>query len=435
MGVRHDLRCLLLAGALLATAGVGAPQAALASAATKQFQREWAAAGDDVEKKKGALDALFAADKGEDAAEIFLAIGASEEEEAPVLERAIQHLAALEGHPGDARLLETLRKGRRWQERAIAARALGLRGPSPHAFSPLVEALSDRQWQVVAAAIEAIARNHRTKQAVEALLSAYERLDENHESGKRLAADYRDALERLTGERLSTARDYRNWWRENEARAKLAQGPERRRAETHGVTEERAPRLFYDVASRRVIFILDVSGSMMIPTGAARSKDAPQGITRFEAMRAEAKRVIGELPAGTKFNLIAFSSSVLSFAPKLQVASDARKQAAQKWIDRLAPQGETNSYGALEAAFRDPEVDTIYFLSDGSPTAGKYTDFTRICQEVRRWNATRAVKVHTIAFLAGDGTPLGIREGTKSVPKAFMQELAEATGGSYRLVE
>jgi hypothetical protein len=420
--------------AIAASALVPLRAARAASAAVRDFQKQWAEAGQDEEKKRAALDALFAGDKSEEAAKLFLAVAANEQEEATVVDAALRHLAGLEGQPGDAFLLHTLEKSTRWTDRALVVRALSFR-ETDATIAPLSAALKDRQWQVVAAAIEGIAR-HRVKEAIEPLIAGMERLDAKDDASRRLAGDYRDALERLTGEKLSTAQDWRNWWSAHAKDFKIAGGAvEARRKSGEHVTEERAPRLFDEVRSRRVVFILDISGSMTIPTGALKSTAAPQGITRFEAMRREARRVVEELPTGTKFNLIAFSSDVLPWSPKLQVASDAKKKEAQKFIDRLEAKGETNSYGALEAAFRDREVDTIYFLSDGYPTAGKVTEFTRICAEVGKWNATRNVRIHTIAFLAGDGKPLGIIEGDKSVPKAFMETLAEENGGVYRLVE
>jgi hypothetical protein len=428
----RNRRAFVLALVLVLVLGL-LPAARAFSTAAKEFFRQWAAAGQDEEKKRKALDDLAAEDRTEEAAKIYFAIAAKEEEAASIVELALRHMAELEGQPGDKLVLETLAKGAKWPERVLAARAVGMR-TSEASFSPLQAALKDKQWQVVSAAIDGLARRG-TKPAVEALISGYEGLDEKDEAGRRLGADYRDALERLTGQRLSSARDYRNWWKANEEKAKLSKEEGKPRIEKEGVTEERAPRLFYDIASRRVIFILDISASMSIPTGAAKSKEAPRGITRFEAMRREAKRVVSELPPEAKFNLIVFSDSALPFAPKLQIASDEKKKSAAQFIDRLKPEGQTNSFGALELAFKDKDVDTIYFLSDGFPTSGKLTDYTRICAEVKKWNATRSVKIHTIAFLAGDGKPLGIEEGNKSVPKAFMQQLAEESGGNYRLVE
>ena len=106
---------------------------------------------------------------------------------------------------------------------------------------------------------------------------------------------------------------------------------------------------------------------------------------------------------------------------------------ALKWLDRLAPSGGTNSYTALKAGFeRFPEVDTIYFLSDGKPSRGAITDPDRIAARVIEMNRRRRVRVHTIALLAQD--PLASSLDTSGVTEQsarFMQNLAAACDGTF----
>jgi uncharacterized protein with von Willebrand factor type A (vWA) domain len=59
--------------------------------------------------------------------------------------------------------------------------------------------------------------------------------------------------------------------------------------------------------------------------------------------------------------------------------------------------GGTNLYDALKRAFEDVDCDTIYILSDGQPTAGAETDPKVIREDVAKWNATRHIRIHTIA--------------------------------------
>ena len=94
-------------------------------------------------------------------------------------------------------------------------------------------------------------------------------------------------------------------------------------------------------------------------------------------------------------------------------------------------EGKTNTYGALMSALgideekgsesysRDlkSEVDTIYFLSDGSPTVGKVIDQDEIRAEVKKANKVRKIVIHTIAI--GD------------FRKNFMKSLAKENGGVY----
>ena len=53
---------------------------------------------------------------------------------------------------------------------------------------------------------------------------------------------------------------------------------------------------------------------------------------------------------------------------------------------------------------------------------------------MRKWNATRHVKLHCIAFLAGDGAKFNIVED-KGMSRDFMKRLATENGGTYRVFE
>jgi hypothetical protein len=368
-----------------------------------------------------------------EAARLLLGIAIAPQEPAPVAERAIEALALQEGTPADGWIQGELRKGSRWAERAVLARAVGRRR-SAEAARLLVDLLEDKHWQVAAAAIEAL-RQHRTRETVEALLALWLGLDAKREETPRLAADVRDALLLILGKEFETAADAQGWWSANASAWKpdprAREGIEGREA----VTTERTPRLFDEVRSRRALIVLDTSASMRVETGVLKDPArAPNGLTRFEVMRREVRRVIDELPPSASFGLLSFGSKVLSWKAQLVLASDPNKRAAGRFVDALKPDGETNSYAALEEAFKNPDADTIYFLSDGYPTVGK-VDFNLILGEVRRWNATRNIRVHTIAFVAGDGKALGIVEGDKSMPKEFMRRLAQENGGRFKLVE
>lgn len=65
----------------------------------------------------------------------------------------------------------------------------------------------------------------------------------------------------------------------------------------------------------------------------------------------------------------------------------------------------------------DPEVDTIYLLSDGVPSYGTVSRDYRVRQEVRRVNRWRRVAIHTILL------------GTRGTDRKFMLALATENGG------
>jgi hypothetical protein len=96
----------------------------------------------------------------------------------------------------------------------------------------------------------------------------------------------------------------------------------------------------------------------------------------------------------------------------------------------MKPIGMTNTYGALEAAFSDKAVDTIYFLSDGNPTTGTTVNHQEILTAVRRWNQGRNVHIYTIGLLVGK---YGNEDHEKL--KSFLKSLASQNGGECRVFE
>ncbi len=425
---------LALLAALAAAVGLAGAGLDASEKAVKAFNQAWQEAGTDETKRIEALEAL-AKDDSEDAAKVLVKITLIPDVTYPVAEASLRLLSRLKSKEAEAWLAKELDRAKEWGERVVIVRAFALR-EGDLATKVLRGALRDRTWQVAAAAIDGLARR-REIATVDALLELYGGLDpDKGKDERRLAADCQDALEALTGERgLETAADWRNWWSTRRDGYDFSgKGGAAKGEVVVSGTEERAPKLYDEILSARAVFVLDVSASMLIETGSEKSDKRPRGLNRFEIMQREITRVIEELPSHARFNVVIFSDKAISWKEKLVTASASTKAAAKKAVAGLKPEGATNSYGALEEAFRDPSCDTIYFLSDGYPTTGKTIDFNQILGEVRKWNLARAVKIHTIAFVAGDGKPLGIVED-KSMAKGFMKGLAAENGGKYRLVE
>jgi hypothetical protein len=99
-------------------------------------------------------------------------------------------------------------------------------------------------------------------------------------------------------------------------------------------------------------------------------------------------------------------------------------------VKDLGAASSTNIYDAMDAAFKvagmgardkeyEPAADTIFLLSDGSPTKpdGSFDDWEKIIRAVDEWNRLKRIKIHTIGV------------GGHNV--AFMSELARRNGGKY----
>ena len=228
----------------------------------------------------------------------------------------------------------------------------------------------------------------------------------------RMQSELAAVLFQLTGQPFRTsASSWQGWWKAEgasftvltpeeleQARQRIAERAERQtsRAEFFGIRIE----------SHRVIFVIDVSGSMA-ELLRARHVGGVGEKTRLEAAMAELTAAIDGLEANTEFNIIAFESGVTRWQEAgLAESGSVARERAKSWLRRLGPLGGTNLYDAMREAFSDLRVDTIFVLSDGEPSQGEHTDPFVIREHVRRWNAHRGVVIHAVAI----GTSLDVLE-------------------------
>lgn len=261
----------------------------------------------------------------------------------------------------------------------------------------LLEALGHAAWSTRWAAIEGLLAM-RDGRAVGPLI---ERLAvDPGRLGKRIG----EVLFQLTAQPFGEdAGRWRAWWKEAAPKFQVATAQEVEKAEQ----DRRAQRLgertrstakFFGirVESHRVIFVLDVSGSMLESMyGRYVGK---RGAARIDVAREEVIRAIENLDQAALFNVYAFSSSVERWQKQSAgTNSPGSRAAAIEWVKRLGASGATNLYDALQQAFADQDVDTIYVLSDGEPTNGEVIDPARIRTDVAFWNKHRKIRIHTVA--------------------------------------
>ncbi len=125
------------------------------------------------------------------------------------------------------------------------------------------------------------------------------------------------------------------------------------------------------LTGRRVIFLVDMSGSMELVD---ENTPAP---AKWQAVRDTLARVLRSMPDVEKFQVIVFAN-----APSHLLGNEGRwidydpKTSADRVSKALAaikPEGGTNMFAALDAAFRyrAQGLDTIYLLLDGPPNLGE----------------------------------------------------------------
>ncbi|MCZ6691544.1 MAG: HEAT repeat domain-containing protein [Planctomycetota bacterium] len=281
-------------------------------------------------------------------------------------------------------------------------------------------ALDDKLWQVRWQAVRALGQGEPSVDSITALIGRLPR-----EKG-RLGPQILKYLIRMTGVNLGPEHDeWKRWWewaRETYDPNKVdlatqALGGGEKKTVSRAIANNEYFGLKID--SDRVIFILDVSGSMQVlitvpPLGGEATK--PRTDSKINIARSELIRVLTKFPKTTSFNIYWFSTGWSSLWKSLRPAVRDNVSHARREINKIPAVGGTNIYDPLAVAVLDPNVDTIYLLSDGEPNGGQFTYPEDIVREIAQLNYTRMVKINTI-FLGGTSD--------------FMKELAEKNGGQY----
>jgi Ca-activated chloride channel family protein len=139
------------------------------------------------------------------------------------------------------------------------------------------------------------------------------------------------------------------------------------------------------IIPRDVLLVLDTSGSME-GHKLAQAKDA----LTF---------VLDHLNEEDRFNIVAFSTGISQYAPRLQPASEASQ--AVPWVRDLAAIGGTNVHRALLEALaqtEDGRSTVLVFLTDGLPTEG-VTEIDQILADV---SSAAPQSIRLFAFGVGD---------------------------------
>ncbi|MCC6781986.1 MAG: HEAT repeat domain-containing protein [Planctomycetes bacterium] len=324
----------------------------------------------------------------------------------------------------------------------------------------VVERLDDSAWQVQVAAVKTLA-TLREPAAVAPMIELMRK-------GGRLEEEIADALFKITA--LDFGRDADAWkttwdrlsaipgWRipTDDELAKAAASRQKYDA-LYGKTKDGVTSFGgVPTTSRRMLFIIDVSGSMADLVVEREKFDT--GYRDFEKLtivKAELLNTIDSLGEDVLFNICAFATATRTWKPGLVRANVVNRASAKAFVERLEPiggpeaqamagaglvgsanlgAGKTNTYAALVFPFGvDPEakdgaalaedramqneVDTVFFLSDGRPSTGKYTDTAQILAEVTRLNERYRIVIHAIAI--------------GEFEKNFMKILAENNGGVF----
>ncbi len=318
--------------------------------------------------------------------------------------------------------------------RAYLIAALAEAGDQEFAEQLLGRYLADESWFVRSEAYKASALM-RLKPAIPLLIARLEAED------GRLRTDAKEALSSLTGQDFNTnVALWQRWWKEN-GEGFVVPPLDEVAAKASEEAKEAIGTTFFGISteSKRVLFVLDLSGSMdfsMIPRDNPdddpnRPYDEPQGgeRSRLEEARIALNKAIGGTDDGAVFNIVFYASDVWTWQDGLVEMDSETRSDALRMIEELDAVGGTNIYGALAVALEmagaeggdkwsEPEIDTIFFLTDGRPSLGLTTDPDEILAFVRDLNASAGIVIHTIGLSGAQDAYL-------------LRSLAEQNGGRY----
>lgn len=368
------------------------------------------------------------------------------------LEKSMQKLAAALKKGKDRARIDTMGLLTRAKSDAVVAqtRALLAIETEPLGIATLIEGLAGLKdtalipeligkylgheaWIVRARSAHALA-SLRSREAIPALIARLEK-----EEG-RTRTDFNQALQSLTGQPFKAVfAVWDRWWKENGGTFQVVEVPKEKSALEEA--QEAAGVTFFGIntESQRVLFVLDLSGSMkfaMVPKNnpdddPQRPPDLPgKGeFSRLEVAKRDLVKALGGLRDAGVFNIVMFASDVWTWSDDpVAMNPDVRRQVSE-FIEKADAVGATNVYGSLERAldlcgakgggtWSKPVFDTIYFLTDGKATVGVTTDTDEILSFVRERNASAGIVIHTI----------GLSDAHDAV---LMRRLAEENGGIY----
>ena len=346
--------------------------------------------------------------------------------------RALAHLGLSEAFEAIAQCGRSrdplLRQGAAWALGRLAEdRRKNSKAEDHPIFKSLETLLEDPVARIREEAIRGFGRSGEIR-CVPLLLSRLEK------EPMRVRATLYDALEKLSGKRIERqAEPWRSWWNITKKRL-LAGSKGGKETPSEKLRGGRGASKGYEISyyglpvlSDRLVFVLDISGSMS--WGGELDKRP-----RITVAKEELLKVLDHLGPTTRFSIIAFSGSNILFHPKgLVPANKSWLRKARRFVERLSPGGGTNTWGAIETVLtRYKEADTIYLLSDGSPTLGRCRVQGQIIAKLVKLNRELGIRIHTIALLKGTPpNPSFAAMDDKEDAARFMKLIAELSHGSF----
>lgn len=366
-------------------------------------------------------------------------------EDPKTLERLREYFPALFDEKTERKLRRKLKKKKQLGAAQLLILHASLQNDHLDGRELTSAALFEDDELLVLTAVRLLART-RSAEVIPLLLDGMDFWDEKDLTSRQFLA-FKDALYQLTGVSRDMASAYRTYLDGKVIDPKTVK-TEKKPKGTTSVT------LFgLDLTGKHIVFVLDVSGSMVLKdpltpadrkklrgrtgVGSGKSelqKELENNRVRMTRAKKETIAAIQGLPKDKTFNVIIFSTVAYAWETQQMTATATHKERAIALIDELEPQGGTFTDDAIELAFKDPLIDTLYLITDGAPThiRSKFSRKVFVAKDtlglikeihafVKKANTLRHLRIFTMGF-----------PGSK---EDFLQKLALDNHGVYMPIE
>ncbi|MFK7738742.1 MAG: HEAT repeat domain-containing protein [Planctomycetota bacterium] len=310
-----------------------------------------------------------------------------------------------------------------------------------------VKALGRTTWRADMVLVRLL-DDFRSAEAIPALISVLERFrdhPEEVESGRLsglLQVRVHELLVGMTGAVFpaSDAQKWRDLWERDKAKIAVVSKAEAESKKSGGTSA--GGFVGIPIEGTRVVFILDLSGSMDWPMD---DTDRNRKVRRLDYAKRELLKAIDGLAPNARFNLVTFNGddSAEAWNKKLVLANDRNKKRFAKFVEKLRPLGGTNLWSGIEKALDiktleygnhyETTVDEIFLLSDGAPSVGEVVDPVEILRLVQEINRFKEVRINTVFISSQTPRQVAARQGEMSLsPKELMKRMAKENGGKFR---
>lgn len=308
-----------------------------------------------------------------------------------------------------------------------------------------LKALGRSTWRADMAIVRFLGQ-FRSLEAVPALIEVLERFQahpEDVKSGKLsglLQYQAHEQLVAMTGAILPADQPgkWRELWEREKDKMKVAEKPVAR-----GPDATVASGFFgIPVQGTRVVFILDLSGSMDWKVANSSGKND----TGIERAKDELKRAMQAISPNASFTLVTFSGDETAdvWSKDLVQASEKNRERFLKHVETLKARGGTNLWAGLEEALKiktqvygaryDSNVDEIFILSDGAPSVGAVIKPLEILRLVKESNRLASVRINAVFLNTMPPTNQNFARADHMdiTAQELMKRLAEQNGGKFK---